>query len=427
MVTVPATPTSQRLTTSIGADHHPATPGVVGPADVSRGRAALSMLIGDIDTFLADHWAKAPLLQPANGEREMALSIADVDTLLRERAARLPTVRLVRDGQAIPESRFTTSARLGSRPVSDLLDPAAITREFNAGATVSLQGLHRYWPPLTDLCQSLEAALTHPFQANAYLSPAGAVGLAVHHDTHDVFVVQCEGSKHFDVYEPATWLPVTGQNWTSDEPPGVPVLSVDLKPGDCLYMPRGWRHRAFTTDSHSLHLTIGQLGYTWLALATTLTAALADEVAFRDPLPAGYAHDPDRMTAEVAHRIGSLRAWLGTVDPAAIADTLIRAFVQSPAGHPEGIKGALTERVIGSGTRVRRRRHRRALLRISAGAIELQLVDRVVTFPAHAADVLRAVVATDEFSAAELPDSLDIEGRLVVVRRLLAEGLLEAR
>ena len=168
-----------------------------------------------------------------------------------------------------------------------------------------------------------------------------------------------------------------------------------------------------------------------MSLAATLSSALAEEASFREPLPAGYAHDPDLLTAAVAHRIEALRSWLGTVDPAALADTLIRTFVEHPAGHAPGIGASLQELVIDSTTRVRRRPHRRALLRCGAGVaelrlVELRLVDRVVTFPEHAADVLRAVLTADEFSAAELPGSLDIQGRLVVVRRLLAEGLLEA-
>lgn len=400
---------------------------MVGPVDVDRGRLALARLVGDVDVFLTQHWARSPLLRTGTGAPvPPLLSIADVDQLLSERASRLPVVRLVRDGHTIATSRFTTSARLGARVVDDLLDPALIAAEFAAGATVSLQGLHRYWQPLHEFCQSLEAALTHPFQANAYLSPPAATGLAVHHDTHDVFVLQAEGSKHFDVYEPATWLPVAGQHWTSDEPPGDPVVSVDLQPGDCLYMPRGWRHRAYTTDSHSLHLTIGLLGYTWLGLASAVSSALAAEPSFREPLPAGFAHDPDSLTAHVAERLTALQAWLDDADPAALADVLIRRFVTAPAGRARGIGAIVQPQTISSDTPVRRHPHTRALLRMTGERVELLLHDRRLTFPMVAADVLRAIVAAPGFTAAELPGSLDIEGRLVVVRRLVAEGLLEA-
>lgn len=404
------------------------TPGVVGAADVGRGTAALTDLVGDVGEFLARHWARAPLLW-SGGDPARALtllSIADVDTLLTQRGTRLPAVRMVRDGATVPPARFTATGRIGGTRVADLLDPRLIAAEFAAGATVSLQGLQRYWQPLAALCQSLEAVLTHPFQANAYLSPPAATGLRVHHDTHDVFVVQVEGSKHFDVYEPATWLPVEGQHWTSDAAPGRPVVAVDLKPGQCLYMPRGWRHRAYTTDSHSLHLTIGMLGYTWLGLASILSAELADEPSFREPLPAGFAADPDALTGAVTERLAELRSWLETADPPALAEKLIRRFVNARAAPAVGLWALGHEQTIGTDTAVRRRRYARCLIKAVDGRVELVLADRTVSFPAAATGVLRAVLAADSFTATDLPADLDLDSRLVVVRRLVAEGLLEA-
>jgi hypothetical protein len=48
-----------------------------------------------------------------------------------------------------------------------------------------------------------------------------------------------------------------------------------------------------------------------------------------------------------------------------------------------------------------------------------------VTFPAHAREEVEAVVGAEEpFTVAELPGSLDAAGRLVLVRRLVREGLL---
>lgn len=404
-----------------------ATPGVVGRADVARGRSTLGRLVGDVDDFLEASWARRPLLtRGAVADPTDLLSIAAVDELLAQRGQRLPAARLVSAGDAIPAARFTTTARIGSQQVADLLDAGRVAGEISAGATVSLQGLHRYWPPLTELCRSLESFLTHPFQANAYLSPAGAQGLRIHHDTHDVFVVQVEGSKHFDVYQPAVELPVSGQHWSADEPPGEPAITVDLQPGDCLYMPRGWRHRAYTTDSYSLHLTIGLLGHTWLGLADALTGLLRDQVAFRQPLPPGFAHDPDALAAEVAIRVKALQQWLDEVDPAALAQTLTRRFV---TGRPVDGRGAITAAFaadpIDATTVVRRRPHMPCLLRHADDRAVLVLPDREVSFPDFAEPVLRALLVGQPTCATELPAALDVASRLVVVRRLVVEGMLE--
>ena len=404
------------------------TPAVAGRADRERGRAALERLVGDVEVFLDDVWARRPLLTPGAdpGQVRALLSVAAVDALLAERGQRTPTVRLVRSGETLPPERYTTSARIGSRQLSDLLDAGRIQAEYAAGATVSLQGLHRYWPPLTDLCRSLEALLSHPFQANAYLSPPGAQGLRVHHDTHDVFVVQIEGSKHCDVYEPVIELPVNGQHWSADEPPGEPVLSADLGPGDCLYMPRGWRHRAYTTDSPSLHLTVGLLAHTWLALPAVLSDLIAGDVEFRRPLPAGFAHDPDDFTGEVAARLKQLAAWVSDVDPELVADRLLR---RSVTGRPTVAAGGLTRlvdrSVVTAQTSVRRRPGTPCLLREDSGRVDLVLPDRTVSLPSVAHTAVRALVERDGHTADSLPGSLDAAGRLVLIRRLVTEGLLE--
>ncbi len=353
------------------------------------------------------------------------LSIESVDELLRTRGPRLPAVRLVKDGRPIPTSRFTRSGRVGSQEVRDLLDAARIAAEFAAGATISLQGLQRYWPPLGNLCAALESALTHPFQANAYLSPAGATGLRVHHDTHDVFVLQVEGSKHFDVYEPAVVLPVAGQHWVSDEAPGDPVISADLKPGDCLYMPRGWLHRAFTTDSHSLHLTIGVLGYTWLGLVAEISSALKADVRFRSALPPGFAHDPDSFTSDVAEQIATLRSWLDEADPAPLAAALTRRFVRGRPAPPPALAGVAEKATVTHDTLLRRRPFARAFLRNAGMQVELVLADRTVSFPAAARPALVTILDADTCSATSLDGDLDDDSRLVVVRRLVGEGLLE--
>ena len=59
---------------------------------------------------------------------------------------------------------------------------------------------------------------------------------------------------------------------------------------------------------------------------------------------------------------------------------------------------------------------------------ELAFEGRTLTFPAHVAADLEFVLAAEgPFRAADLPGPLDDEGRLVLVRRLVREGLLRPR
>ena len=131
----------------------------------------------------------------APGVGARTLSLADVDHLLTETAIRAPAVRVARDGTVLPESAFTRGGSLAGKPLTGLVDPVKLMRLHDEGATIVLQGLQRYWTPVADLVAALELELGHPCQANAYLTPPGAQGFAVHSDSHDVFVMQTHGTK----------------------------------------------------------------------------------------------------------------------------------------------------------------------------------------------------------------------------------------
>ncbi len=161
---------------------------------------ALSLLAGDPQAFAATDWGTRQH-RHCGDHRALTslLTLDDVDRLLTASALRAPAVRLVRDGRVVPTDRITRPASIAGLPLTGLLDPRTALRLFDEGATVVLQGLHRYHPPLTDVVAELELELGHPCQANAYLTPAGAQGFARHVDTHDVFVVQTAGTKLWQI------------------------------------------------------------------------------------------------------------------------------------------------------------------------------------------------------------------------------------
>ena len=236
----------------------------------------LDLLTGDAQTFVEKVWASRVhhhRVEPA--ELAAYLSLEDADHLLTSTAIRTPSVRLVRDGEVLPESTYTRAATLAGRSLTGLVDARKALALFEDGATVVFQGLHRYWPPLTRLIAELELDLGHPCQANAYLTPVGAQGFAVHKDTHDVFVLQTAGRKQWEVH-----TPVDGQSDGVEEP-------VFLEAGHVMYMPTGTPHAARTQDTISLHVTIGINQLTWRGLVTRAISALAAKVP-DEHLPAGY-------------------------------------------------------------------------------------------------------------------------------------------
>jgi hypothetical protein len=293
-----------------------------------------------------------------------------------------------------------------------------VLAEWERGATIVLQGLHLTRPAVGQLCRSLEASLGHPAQANAYYTPREAQGLPVHHDTHDVFVLQVAGEKRWRVYEPAFELPLKSQRYSADlGGPGEAVEDRVLRPGDTLYLPRGWLHEAVTSQTDSLHLTIGVNVVTWLDAFKAALEELGDDVRFRRSWSSGDGVDD---------LVDALRGRLGDADVERRArERLIRTRRPIRAGQMRQLR-ALEE--LGLDTELERRPTVIADLVGGDGSVSLVFEGRALTFPGHVRTELEAVYAAQRpFTAAELPGSLDDPGRLVLVRRLVREGFLTIR
>src|SRR5918992_4308779 len=230
--------------------------------------AALERCVGDEGRFADEHWGTRPVLHRRAGARfDDLLSLADVDHLVMGTLLRSPAVRLVKDGKPLPAPSYTHTITVGARKVPETIRPERVLQAFADGATIVLQALHRQWTPVARFCRELELALTHPVQANAYVTPAASRGFAIHHDTHDVFVLQTHGRKAWRVYAPIVELAGKEQRWSEElGDPGPPILETELRPGDSLYIPRDFPHNAEAREEVSIHVTVGIIARTWLDL-----------------------------------------------------------------------------------------------------------------------------------------------------------------
>ena len=390
---------------------------------------SLARCVGDDARFLAEHWGRAPLHLPGidGGGFGDLLSLDDVDHLVSSTFLRLPALRLVRDGTPLDPATYTRSVRMGGKDLADVADPGRIYERFRTGATIVLQGLQRFWPPLTHFARGLEMELTHAVQVNAYITPPAARALAVHYDTHDVFVLQFGGSKQWSVYEPVLEDPLGSQPWSSNRgEAGDPILSASLAAGDSLYVPRGFLHSALAQKGTSAHLTVGVVATTWSDVVHTAIAGLDDEVDFRRALPVGFAHDPELLAPAVATHLEQLRAWLDKVDVDAVAARTARRFW---SGRTPMLAGQLRQLSLldhlHDGSRLRRRPGAICRITVDGERLHLLLGDRELHMAADLEPVLRHIVAVDEFDVGALGDFLDPPSRLVLTRRLVREGLVE--
>ena len=335
-----------------------------------------------------------------------------MERLLSSGGLRYPAFRVVKAGSQVPLAEYTTDLSWRPKPFTGTADPERVASAFADGATIVLQALHHNWLPLAKFSRALEAELGHPVQANSYYTPSRSQGFAVHHDTHDVFVLQVDGEKRWLVYDPVLELPLKHQRWSNElGEPGPVVLDVTLRAGDTLYLPRGWLHEALTSESDSLHITVGVVVYAWI---DALRAALDEcerDLEFRRSVPADGEAEVDL--------VGLLAERLGSED---VAARMRRRFVER---RRPILEGQLAEMRALESIDAETLLERRPTVLAQLAGTTLVFEGKEVVFPEAARAELEAVAGADgPFCAADLPGELDAEGRLVLVRRLIREGFL---
>jgi hypothetical protein len=384
-----------------------ATPTETTPTRTTPSPSALERAIAPVETerFLAEHWEQKPLVVPRGeeGRFDDLLSARDVERLITETGIRTPGFRLVKEGATV--SGYTTDLAWRPAAFTGVADVRRVLEEFEAGATIVLQGLHHLWLPLARYCRQLEAYLGHPVQANAYYTPSGSQGLPVHHDTHEVISLQVAGEKRWLVYEPVLDLPLKNQRYKSAlGAPGDPMLDVILRAGDTMYLPRGWLHQALTSDSDSLHITVGVNVRRWIDEARAELDAQEDDIAYRRTIDADEPPELPLLDADEAR------------------DRARDRFVRSRRPILDGQLSELRalDR-LGLDTEL----ERRDTVIADLHGTTLVFEGRDVRFPDRLAAELEFLVTTDgPFRGSELPGSLDEAGRLVLLRRLVREGFL---
>ncbi|WP_245636053.1 cupin domain-containing protein [Herbiconiux solani] len=423
----------------------------------SVARPALSRCISvDPDEFDREFWAQKPLLSRAStlpeGFRDL-LTEAAVDELVSERGLRTPFIRMAHEGSVLSPSSYTAPGGFGAE-VGDQVSSEKVLAEFAGGATIVLQGLHRTWPPLIDFTRRLVDDLGHPVQVNAYITPASSRGFDPHYDVHDVFVLQIAGEKHWRIHAPVHPDPLRDQPW-SDHRAAVaeaathePVIDAVFRPGDALYLPRGWIHSAEALGGTSVHLTIGVAAYTRADVVQALIGSLGDIAALRSSLPAGLDFsDPAAMQGVVDETLAALQeAFAGMASGGAGADALAGATDAAPATdaavtvskrlasrfasatRPEPVSPLATIDFIAalgpvSTVRWRGSLHAAVSLSPDGETVRIRTASKTVSLPAEAEAAVRQLHEGGDIALSEFA-GLDPASAVVVARRLLREGIL---
>lgn len=268
--------------------------------------ADLAALLAPVtpESFFAEYYDRQPLhVRGEPGKFAQVLSWRGINRLLdMTHIWSGSALKLVMDSQTVPPESYCTRATSREGGGQVLQPDAKLVQGWIAkGASVVMNDVDSLTPGLASVSHALESAGLGKSQANVYISWQAHKAFRTHYDTHDVWAVQVEGEKTWNIWEGRAEWPIPhpvfkGQPQSHhDQARGKLRGTVLMKPGDLLYLPRGWYHDALAEAAASVHIAYGVHAPLGMDLMNILLERVLYDAEFRKPLPRQDGTAPARF------------------------------------------------------------------------------------------------------------------------------------
>ncbi|MDQ3235389.1 MAG: cupin domain-containing protein [Pseudobdellovibrionaceae bacterium] len=397
------------------------------------GRDSLEFLINpfDGDDFAKNFWEKNHVKVERNEPNYYAdlCQLSDIDALLSATSLRMDQCRIVKEGKVLPATDYAKNVGGFTSVFRDqMVDSCRIFEHYSEGATLILEAIDKTMPKLAAYCRNLERDISHKVQINAYLTPEHTQGFPIHHDTHDVFILQLFGSKKWKIYDSAILLPMHHQSHTKSGPKTFLREELTLNQGDLLYIPRGVQHEAMANAQSSLHLTLGVTVTTWAdLLVEAVKFASKTNISLREAAPLGFADSLDNEAYQ-----SRLRGAIEDLDQFAASSPDLDAWIKMQ--HRKTTRPVFDMRLanmekskfeIAGDTRLRFNRNISSSISKDGSSIEVTILNNYFEFPATAETALDFIMNSEGslFKVDDIP-GLNAQSRLLISQKFVQEGLV---
>ncbi|MFN7654097.1 MAG: JmjC domain-containing protein [Cyclobacteriaceae bacterium] len=235
----------------------------------------------DLNAFFKDHWTRNVLHVKGNSsDYNRLFNWEEFNSVVNYRDL-APHIKFSLNGKVLSPKELTSKL---TRNGSLSLDDTIILDLVHRGSTVILQAIHKIHPHLNTFVNNLSDEFGESVEINAYCSYPGKRGFDKHTDAHEVFILQVEGSKQWEIYDIENIFPIENQLGSSIENKEYNCKIYKLEKGDVLYVPRGVWHSAFADNTTSLHLTVSIRCRTKLFVLNHLYSHLLENINIRKNL-----------------------------------------------------------------------------------------------------------------------------------------------
>jgi ribosomal protein L16 Arg81 hydroxylase len=385
----------------------------------NKGRLAGLLHSMTCNEFFQSYYEKKPFFA-ARGDRDFydgLLPIDDLEEFISLNTDRVSTVNsLSEDGQ-----------RRGFSEGSKASFVEQVFEKLYDGYSIVLDGLQQRYQPMNALCLALQAETMLRCQTNIYITPPKARAFKLHLDNHDVFILQTHGSKTWYVDDTQLILPAKEDKYDGpDTLDDRTFTKHEMTQGDILYIPRGFLHRADSSDSEfSIHITLGMHPPMWSRLLHQLVDTAVREFSeMRSTMPMGEVRSDDPAV---------VKALVKKVTDIFDEDFIEREMRAFPGLWQDQLDGDFTGQFSSAIAYLSETDDKtysgNGRLPIEKSIEEDELVLRFygkeVRLPKQLSDVVDFCLTRQNYAAADVPE-LDDESCEVLIERLVREGIVLA-
>ncbi len=246
----------------------------------------------DVDRFMAEFYGKRPLhiQAPPGASRGRLMDWGRLNELL----GILPhwtgaNLKLIMNSRPVDTHFYMDEVDTLEGRVRRA-NPAKVDVFLAMGASLVANAVEEISPQVREVTSALSDHFSGLAGANAYCSFRAVQAFQSHCDLHEVFALHCEGEKLWNIYESRAAAPVEAllsddAQAIIDGAKGKVMMQVRMRPGDVLYIPRGYYHDALASSEASLHLTLSVAPLTGRAIFRLLEELAVQDVDFREYLP----------------------------------------------------------------------------------------------------------------------------------------------
>lgn len=376
----------------------------------------------NIENFFHHYYEKKYLHLSRNTPTyyDAILNTDDIDLFFQNKTLPSSHLRIVNNGEELPAYKW-------SHRNSSTADNDKLFVLFNQGNTLIINSGNSSILKLINYCADLERELQLRLQFNIYITPVNAQGFAPHYDDHDVFILQTTGTKRWRLYHSPIELPSQKQPHCKQKGKyelGEPSFEVELKPGDLLYIPRGLIHDAITTDTASVHITLGLHPNYWFELLREVADIAEDKAEFRRAVPHALMNEQYHQDFKAEFR-QRLQALIDTLDVDELLTRKSEQYISNKRSEDQNrFKDSIQLNKLNLNTVLSRRENILFTLDKDDEKIYVKFYKKTLDFPRFVELSLTTLLQDNSFAVKDIGGLITDEGKLDLATKFVQEGFL---